>query len=59
MYGAPYEYGNTVENRILKAPSHIDLVGAEIEMLNLENREKIMRRALEPMKSEWIGVSGN
>lgn len=34
-------------------PSHIDLVGAEIEMLNLENREKIMRRALEPMKSEY------
>ena len=32
-------------------PSH--LVGAEIEMLNLENREKIMRRALEPMKSEY------
>ena len=31
-------------------PSHIDLVGAEIEMLNLENREKIMRHALDPMK---------
>ena len=27
-------------------PSHIDLVGAEIEMLNLENREKIMKKAL-------------
>lgn len=25
-------------------PSHIDLVGAEIEMLNLENREKIMKK---------------
>lgn len=35
-------------------PSHIDLVGAEIEMLNLENREKIMRRALEPMKANTI-----
>ena len=34
-------------------PSHIDLVGAEIEMLNLENREKIMKKALEPMKSEY------
>ena len=34
-------------------PSHIDLVGAEIEMLNLENREKIMRHALEPMKNEY------
>ena len=27
-------------------PSHIDLVGAEIEMLNLENREKIMKYRL-------------
>lgn len=27
-------------------PSHIDLVGAEIEMLQLENRETIMRRIL-------------
>ena len=34
-------------------PSHIDLVGAEIEMLNLENREKIMKKALEPMKDEY------
>ena len=24
-------------------PSHIDLVGAEVEMLNLENREKILK----------------
>ena len=30
-------------------PSHIDLVGAEIEMLNLDNREKIMYQALKPM----------
>ena len=34
-------------------PSHIDLVGAEIEMLNLENREKLMTHALEPMKKEY------
>lgn len=27
-------------------PSHIDLVGAEIEMLNLPEREKVMRRLL-------------
>ena len=31
-------------------PSHIDLVGAEIEMLDLPNREKIMRDALAPVK---------
>jgi chromosome partitioning protein len=34
-------------------PSHIDLVGAEIEMLNLEDREKIMKRVLTPMKQEY------
>ena len=34
-------------------PSHIDLVGAEIEMLNLEKREKIMKDLLTPMKEEY------
>lgn len=34
-------------------PSHIDLVGAEIEMLNLERRERIMKEILEPMKDEY------
>ena len=34
-------------------PSHIDLVGAEIEMLNLENREKIMKGILDPMTKEY------
>lgn len=34
-------------------PSHIDLVGAEIEMLQLENREKIVSRILEPLKKEY------
>ncbi|MDD4489125.1 MAG: AAA family ATPase [Paludibacter sp.] len=32
-------------------PSHIDLVGAEIEMLNLENRERVMERLLNQLKS--------
>ena len=31
----------------------LDLVGAEIEMLNLEDREKIMKRVLGPMKNEY------
>ena len=31
-------------------PSHINLVGAEIEMLNMPNREKIMRNVLAPLK---------
>ncbi len=34
-------------------PSHIDLVGAEIEMLNLENREKVMSNLLVPMKEHY------
>ncbi len=34
-------------------PSHIDLVGAEIEMVNLENREGKMKKALEPIKDDF------
>ena len=34
-------------------PSHIDLVGAEIEMLNLENREKVIKNLLAPIRDEY------
>lgn len=34
-------------------PSHIDLVGAEIEMLNLPNREKILKQVIEKIKDEY------
>ena len=34
-------------------PSHIDLVGAEIEMLNLDNREKVIKHMLEPIRDEY------
>jgi len=34
-------------------PSHIDLVGAEIEMLNLDNREKVLKKLLEPIRNEY------
>ena len=34
-------------------PSHIDLVGAEIEMLNMENRERILRQLLDPIRAEY------
>ena len=34
-------------------PSHIDLVGAEIEMLNLNEREKVIKRLLEPIREEY------
>ncbi len=34
-------------------PSHIDLVGAEIEMLNLPNREKVLRGTLAKLKDSY------
>lgn len=34
-------------------PAHIDLVGAEIEMINLPNREKMMRAALAKIKDKY------
>ena len=34
-------------------PSHIDLVGAEIEMLNLAEREKVLKRLLDPIRNEY------
>lgn len=34
-------------------PSHIDLVGAEIEMLSLDNRENVLKKVLSPLRSEY------
>ncbi|MBS1641453.1 MAG: ParA family protein [Bacteroidetes bacterium] len=34
-------------------PSHIDLVGAEIEMINYPNRENVMKTLLEPVKDKY------
>lgn len=34
-------------------PSHIDLVGAEIEILDLPNREKILKHVLEKVKDDY------
>lgn len=34
-------------------PSHIDLVGAEIEMLNLPNREKVLLTVIEQIRDEY------
>jgi chromosome partitioning protein len=34
-------------------PSHIDLVGAEIEMLNLPNREKIMKHMVDKVRDNY------
>ncbi|PZX63685.1 ParA family protein [Hydrotalea sandarakina] len=51
----------TAEDVILKSempyldviPSHIDLVGAEIEMINYPNRENVLKTVLEPVKSKY------
>ena len=34
-------------------PAHIDLVGAEIEMINLPNREHMMRNAINKIKDQY------
>lgn len=34
-------------------PSHINLVGAELEMLNLENREKMLCSVLHPLREDY------
>ena len=34
-------------------PSHIDLVGAEIEMINYPNRETVLKNIIEPVKNDY------
>ncbi len=34
-------------------PSHIDLVGAEIEMINYPNRENVLKNALETVRNNY------
>ena len=34
-------------------PSHIDLVGAEIEMINFPNRESALKRILDPIRDDY------
>ena len=51
----------TVKDVILKTdipnlslvPSHIDLVGAEIEMINYPNREGVLKQLLEPVRDDF------
>lgn len=45
-------YTTDVENLDI-IPSHINLVGAEIEMLNMENREKVMANLLDTIKADY------
>src|SRR3954454_1945818 len=34
-------------------PSHIDLVGAEIEMINYPNREMVLKQLIEPVRKDY------
>jgi chromosome partitioning protein len=44
---------HTSVKRLDIIPSHIDLVGAEIEMLNIEHREMILKSILSQLRSEY------
>ena len=44
---------NTNVKNLQLIPSHIDLVGAEIEMRDLENREERLKRVLTQVKDEY------
>lgn len=44
---------NTETPNLDLIPAHIDLVGAEIEMINLPNREKMMRKVTDKLKDRY------
>jgi chromosome partitioning protein len=44
---------NTETPNLDLLPAHIDLVGAEIEMINMPNREKMMKKVLEKLRDEY------
>jgi len=44
---------NTTTPNLDLIPAHIDLVGAEIEMINLPNREVMMKRVLDKIKNDY------
>lgn len=44
---------STEIDNLFVLPAHIDLVGAEIEMLNMENREQILRNILNPLRKNY------
>lgn len=41
---------NTSTPNLDLLPAHIDLVGAEVEMINLPNREKMMKKVIVPLR---------
>lgn len=44
---------STLTPNLYLLPSHIDLVGAEIEIINLPNREMMMRNVLDKVKKDY------
>jgi chromosome partitioning protein len=42
-----------LESHLALMPSHIDLVGAEIEMINLPNREKKMKHVVDKLRDDY------
>lgn len=44
---------HTQMERLSVMPSHIDLVGAELELMNMENRETVMKRLLGKLKDKY------
>ena len=43
----------TEYERLNLLPSHIDLVGAEIEMINMPNREMMMKKAIDKIRDQY------
>jgi chromosome partitioning protein len=43
----------TTTDNLFIIPSHIDLVGAEIEMLSMDNRENILKKVLKPLRDSY------
>lgn len=44
---------STTTPNLFLLPSHIDLVGAEIEMINLPNRERMMKAVLDTIRDDY------
>lgn len=47
---------NTSTPNLDLIPAHIDLVAAEIEMINLPNREKVMRKVINKIKNNYAFI---
>ena len=43
----------TVFGKLYLIPSNVDLAGAEIELMDLENREFLLKKALKPIKKDY------